>query len=119
MRFHELETVAPGIFAVEPPHTRQFIVVDNLDTAREEAFAKALEVGYLEGGMSFPCRPEFGLNAHMQLLSAAAEPASAASFQASWLFDLVQSHNPGIELACRGLATDGRGDLDVVDAYCL
>ncbi len=76
--FEEFEAVAPGIFCVETADLWERGVVCDFDAASEQGVTQFVEVSGNEGGMGFLGGAEIVLDADVELLGAAFEPAAAS-----------------------------------------
>ena len=74
----EFEAVAPGIVCEKAPSAGDGSILDDLGAAGKQDLAQFVEVGDDEGGMGFAGGAEIGLDADVELLSAAFEPAAPA-----------------------------------------
>ncbi len=114
--FNEFQTVAPGIFGVEPPFTGKVVIVHDGFAAIRKGFAKPVQVMHRESRMSFFRRSKIPLHPDVELLRAAQKPATAACPQYGRLFDFFHPENRAVEFSRRRFAALGRGDLDVIEA---
>jgi xanthine dehydrogenase accessory factor len=114
--FDEFEAVAPGILRVEAASARECFIVDRIESASAQNFAECIQVGYSECGMRFSCWQKIALDADVNLLVSAPEPAAATGAQYGRFHQLRHPQNAAVEFPRGGFASVWSGDLDVVDA---
>src|SRR5580658_802344 len=112
----EFDAIAPRILCVETTRAGNRVIVDDGDAAGRQGFAQFIEIRDFEGGMRFLGRREISLDADVHLPIAALKPASAACAQHRRLFDFLHAEERAVKFARRGLASFGRGDLNVIDS---
>jgi len=111
----EFETIAEGVFGVEAGYAGESAVVDDGDSSDLQRAAKILEIDYVECRVGFFRRAKIMLDANVQLLRAALEPAASSGAQFGRLGDFCQAQNVAIKFSRDGFAVLRRGDLYVVD----
>ncbi len=114
--FEEFEAVAPGIFCVETADLWERGVVGDFDAASEQGVTQFVEVSGNEGGMGFLGGAEIVLDADVELLGAAFEPAAASCAERLRFFNFSHAEKSAIEIAGGGLAAFGSGNLDVIES---
>ena len=115
--FQEFEAVAPGVIGEKTAGTGEGSVIGYLNAAREEGLAQLVQIAGDEGGVGFSGRAEIGLDADMELLRAAFEPATTSGTERVRLWNLGQAEKRAVEFAGGGFAALGSGDLNVIEAY--
>lgn len=115
-RLKELQPVAPGVLGVETADARERHVVGDFYAAGEESLAQVVEIVDSESGMGLPCGAEIRLDADMELLVTAFEPAAASDAQRLRFLNLPHAEENAIEFTGGGFAASGSGDLDVIEA---
>ncbi len=114
--FVEFEAVAPGIFCVETADLCERGVVCDFDAASEQGVPQFVKVSGNEGGMGFLGGAEIVLDADVELLGAAFEPAAASCAERLRFFNFSHAEKSAIEIAGGGLAAFGSSDLDVIES---
>ena len=76
-------------------------VIYNFNTSSEQSLAQLVQVAGDEGGMSFSGRAEIGLDADVELLRAAFEPAAASGTERVRLGNLGQAKEGAVKFASR------------------
>jgi len=114
--FVEFEAVAPGIFCVETADLWERGVVCDFDAASEQGVTQFVEVSGNEGGMGFLGGAEIVLDADVELLGAAFEPAAASCAERLRFFNFSHAEKSAIEIAGGGFTAFGSGNLDVIES---
>ncbi len=90
-------------------------VVGDFDAAVQQSLTQLVEVDGNEGWMGFFGGAKIALDADVELLSAAFEPAAVSGAKRLRFLDFSHAKECAIEFACSGLTASGSGGLDVIE----
>ncbi|HLJ45779.1 MAG TPA: hypothetical protein VKU01_07225 [Bryobacteraceae bacterium] len=96
---------------------RKTVVIEHCDSPADKPLAQRIQVRSRKRRMRLPCGSKVALDADVQLLDAALEPASAPCTQQFGFLDLAHSQEQPVEAPGRLFAARRRCYLDVVDPF--
>lgn len=82
---HQFATVAKRVIHISALVTRQRLICDRAATSPLASGYEYCEVLYFKSRVSFPCRPEIGLDAEVNFQISGFEPCAAPFSEVPWL----------------------------------
>ncbi|GAB3756208.1 hypothetical protein GCM10028864_38050 [Microlunatus parietis] len=102
------------VVGVEPAEAGQLVVDPDRATGRRQPLRERVQIPDPDRRVGLAGRPEVVLDAEVQFVAGAAEPAAAAGGERGRLRDLGQAEQVGVVRAGGGLGVGRAGEQDVV-----
>lgn len=113
--FQEFQAIAPRITDKKAARAGEGSVIGNFNAAGQQGLTQLVQVAGDEGRMGLSGGAEIGLDADVELLRAAFEPAAASGAERFGLWNFREAQQRTIELAGGGFACFRSSDLDVIE----